>query len=1153
MRPFHVYSPDINPAIEAEFAHAVYRFGHSMLDDDVARVNTAADGTRTDNSLPLLKAFLNPPEFFHNGGSSYTPEQAAGAIVMGSADQVGNELDEFVTETLRNNLLGLPLDLPAINMTRAREAGVPRLNDVRRQIHDETNDGAMQPYTDWSDFGQHLKHPESLINFVAAYGTHPTITSATTLADKRAAARAIVDPLPTDLIPPDAGDFMFGTDGTSADCPTDCNWSNVAGKTTTGLDDVDLWVGGLAEVTNVFGGLLGSTFNYVFQTQLEKLQDGDRLYYLNRTPGMNLRTQLEGNSFSELIERNTDGTNTMKADAFATADCKFQLGAITFPALATNPANSATPILGAGSVNNDPNTECDENLLLLRKPDGTFQYRAINRVDPSGINGQSVYNGSGTTDRVFGGNDNDTFLGNAGADILEGNGGDDFTIGGDGNDIETDLSGADVLKGGPGNDALDGGIGDDIFMGGDGQDFINGGANDNESFAGPGNDFIIAGQGADAVFGDGGDDWIEGGSGQDLLQGDHGAPFFDDPAETAPGNDVFVGQVGENDYDTEGGDDLMAQNAAVDRNAGSGGFDWAYHQYDTVGANDDMEINNNLVGVPIQIVVNRDRWQETEADSGSAFNDVILGTEDAPNTVGGAGFTGCNVLDQAGVDRIAHLSDIMAPLTESAAPVIAASAAGSCPISGPVFGAGNILLGGAGSDTITGRGADDIIDGDRALSTRISVRTNPADPATEIGTTDLMENKAIGTGNFGANTAGMNLQQAVFAGLTDPGNLVIVRELVSNPTVGDVDTAVFRGARAGYTLVGNPNGSVTISDAAAANLDGTDTLWNVERAQFTDQTVSLGATATPTPASLTFTARAIGSPSPIQTVTFRNTGIQQLIVSNVALTGADAGSYSITSNSCNVPRATNQTCAVGVRFTPVAPIGAKTAALEVKFNAPTSTVVNLTGTATGAAPTAPGVPGTPVATLVGSNVSLTWPAPASDGNSPITRYNIRVITGINTVQSTRTSTGSGTTFLVTGLTAATAYHFTVSATNAIGTSLFSASSNTVTTPATAPAAATPLLAVSGAAGGAVTFSGLWLLPAANSGGSPRTQTQVFLQQYTTVAGTTPVGAPILAPGIGLNTTNATFTVPAGFYRYYVVVTNAQGSTQSANSGVATAR
>ena len=88
-----------------------------MLDDDVARTNI--DGS--DNSVPLLTAFLNPPEFFNNGqGGFYTPQQAAGAIVMGSSDQVGNELDEFVVETLRNNLLGLPLDLPVLNMARAR-------------------------------------------------------------------------------------------------------------------------------------------------------------------------------------------------------------------------------------------------------------------------------------------------------------------------------------------------------------------------------------------------------------------------------------------------------------------------------------------------------------------------------------------------------------------------------------------------------------------------------------------------------------------------------------------------------------------------------------------------------------------------------------------------------------------------------------------------------------------------------------------------------------------------------------------------------------------------------------------------------------------------------------------------------------------------
>ena len=392
------------------------------------------------------------------------------------------------------------------------------------------------------------------------------------------------------------------------------------GVTTTGLDDVDLWVGGLAEVTNLFGGLLGTTFNYVFQTQLENLQDGDRLYYLARTPGMNLRTQLEGNSFSEMIQRNTDGTNTLKADVFATADCKFQLANLTGTAGRRSPVRAPrSPTTRRRRVQREPAAAAQAGRHDPVPASATPSTRRASTASPSTTAPPAV-------DRVYGGNDNDTFWGGDGNDVIEGNGGDDVALGGDGNDIITDLAGADVLKGGPGNDAIDGGIGDDISMGGDGQDFINGGANDNETFAGPGNDFVIAGQGADAVFGDGGDDWIQGGTGQDLLQGDHGAPFFDDPAETAPGNDVFVGQVGENDYDAEGGDDLMSQNAAVDRNAGAGGFDWAIHQYDTVGADDDMAINNNLVGVPIQVVVNRDRWQETEADSGSAFNDVIRGT-----------------------------------------------------------------------------------------------------------------------------------------------------------------------------------------------------------------------------------------------------------------------------------------------------------------------------------------------------------------------------------------------------------------------------------------------------------------------------------------------------------------------------------------------
>jgi Ca2+-binding RTX toxin-like protein len=1027
IQPFHVYHSDINPAIHAEFAHAVYRFGHSMLDDTVARTNQNG----TDNSVPLLTAFLNPPEYF-NGGSAgdLTPEQAAGSIVMGSADQVGNELDEFVNETLRNNLLGLPLDLPTLNMTRARDAGVPPLNNVRRQIFAATNDGQLAPYTSWSDFGQHLKHPESLVNFVAAYGTHPTITSQTTLAGKRAAAKAIVDPSsapatdPT-LIPADAAEFMFGTGA----------YANTAdGVTVTGVDAVDLWVGGLAEITNLFGGLLGTTFNYVFENQMTDLQNGDRLYYLARTPGMNLRSQLEGNSFAELIQRNTDGTNTLKADVFATADCKFQLSN-----LAGTPAGFAA--FGSTVADDTTTTDCDESKLLLRKPDGTIQYRQVNGVDPVGINGQSVYNGTSGVDRIYGGNDNDTFWGGASNDVIEGNGGDDVMLGGDGNDIITDLAGADVLKGGPGNDALDGGIGDDIFMGGDGQDFINGGANDNEAFAGPGNDFVIAGQGADAVFGDGGDDWIEGGSGQDLLIGDHGAPFFDDPAQTAPGNDIMIGQVGENDYDAEGGDDIMAANAAIDRFAGAAGFDWAIHQYDTVGADDDMMINNNLIGLPLPVVVNRDRWQETEANSGSAFNDVIRGDDTVPSAVGGAGFTGCDVLDQAGIDRISGLDPLIPPLTGDLAAVVAIAAPGACPLSGPIWGEGNILLGGAGNDTIVGRGGDDIIDGDRSLAVRISVRTNPADPATEIGSTDLMEH-TYQAGNT------HTLQQDVFAGVIDPGNLVAVRDILS-PAAGtdtaSVDTAVFSGPLSNYTIVPTPATDTTLASVkvtqTGANVagqkisDGIDTLRNIEMLQFSDQTVSVASAVTPpVPAAPAIGAATATSGS--ATVNFTApapNGGPAITSFEIVATPATGPAITVTGIPATATSGTVTGLTNGTTFT------LQVRAVNANGPGPLSAASNPVTPAAAV----PGAPTIGTATAGNASATLTWTAPASDGGSAITGYTVRAFTGA-VLAVTQTVTGNVGTVVVTGLTNGTTYTFDVAAVNAVGTGAASAASAPVT-------------------------------------------------------------------------------------------------------------
>ena len=1120
--PFHTYHSDVNPTIPAEFAHAVYRFGHSMLTESIDRTAPRVAGSSSPPQhydIKLLDGFLNPPEFNRDQNhNTISSEAAAGGIMMGMSDQIGQEIDEFVTDTLRSNLLGLPLDLATINMTRARSEGIPSLNEVRRKIHAATNDGQLAPYTSWADFGNNLKHPESLVNFVAAYGTHPDVVGAESYVGKRAAAQTIVNPGFGQNPTADAMDFINASG----------DWANRE----TGINNVDLWMGGLAESTDINGGLLGRTSNYVFENAMTDLQNGDRFYYLARTPGMNLRAQLESNSFAELVMRNTDNTNTLKQDAFATADCKFQL---------ENLANTSAGFTQFGSsVTDDPTTDCNETALLTRSPNGQITYKLINSVDPAGINGQAVYNGDTSANRVKGGIDNDTILGNDGDDWLDGNSGDDVVIGGEGADRITDTGGADVLKGGPGNDAMDAGNGIDIMMGGDGKDFLNGGANDNEEFGGPDDDFIIGGLGTDTVFGDGGDDWIQGGSGQDLLIGDHGAPFFDDPAETSPGHDIFVGQVGENDYDAEGGDDIMSQNSFVDRNAGAGGFDWAIHQYNTVAADDDMAINNNLGPLPIQVVVNRDRWQEVEADSGSNRDDVIRGTDDVPAVLGGAGFTGCNVLDQAGVNRISGLSAIVPqPLTGDLAPVVAASAAGSCPLSGPIWGDGNILLGGGGSDTITGRGANDIIDGDRSLQVRISVRTNADGSGPQIGSATLME------GTYQAGNP-KTLQQAVFDGTVDPGQLVSVREIVPAPA-GDtgVDTAVFLAPRASYTIVPNANGSVTVTQTGAVNTptqkvsDGVDTLRGIERLQFTDQVVQIATPGAPTNVTATTTpsTTTTGSGTVTWTAPVLAAGVSPITTYDVLVSTGGVVTQTITGIARTATSRT-VTLLLGQSYT-----------FQVRAN-------NLFGAGTLSAPSnaiiPQGIPSTPTAVVaVGGNASasLSW-TPGSDGGSPVTGWIVTTRTGA-TVVRTAAVTGSTPSAVITGLTNGTAYNFRVQAVNANGTSALSVASNTVTpaAPATVPGPPVIGTALSGTAGGAINATAVWSAPASN-GGSPLTNYRV--NAYRVAAdGTTSLTSQTL---FNAARTSRAIGLAAGSYQFEVIAVNANGnSAPSARSNTVVAR
>lgn len=139
------------------------------------------------------------------------------------------------------------------------------------------------------------------------------------------------------------------------------------------------------------------------------------------------------------------------------------------------------------------------------------------------------------------------------------------------------------------------------------------------------------------------------------------------------------------------------------------------------------------------------------------------------------------------------------------------------------------------------------------------------------------------------------------------------------------------------------------------------------------------------------------------------------------------------------------------------------------------------------------------------------------GGSPVTSYTVTSIPdGI-------TATGTHSPIVVNGLTNGTAYMFTVTATNAVGTSPASLPSNTVT-PATVPGAPVIGTAVGGNAQATVNFS-----PPATNGGSP-----VLSYTATSTPGSftkTGPASPLIVTGLGNG-------VP---YTFRVTATNAIGT------------
>ena len=98
------------------------------------------------------------------------------------------------------------------------------------------------------------------------------------------------------------------------------------------IDEVDLWIAGLAE-QKVNGGLLGETFSSILIDQFSRSRDGDRFFYLNELAHLNiLDPTLETLTLSEIIRRNSTIDN-IQDNAFLVSsvpEADNKLGLLTF-------------------------------------------------------------------------------------------------------------------------------------------------------------------------------------------------------------------------------------------------------------------------------------------------------------------------------------------------------------------------------------------------------------------------------------------------------------------------------------------------------------------------------------------------------------------------------------------------------------------------------------------------------------------------------------------------------------------------------------------------------------------------------------------------------------------------------------------------------
>lgn len=183
------------------------------------------------------------------------------------------------------------------------------------------------------------------------------------------------------------------------------------------VSQIDLWLGGISELSADHGGLLGPTFSFFIKDQFARAAVGDRFFFLNDLQELTILDEdITDIDLSTVIRRNASQGYLVQDNAF--------------------------------QVPYDNTLFGDDLQNLLR-----------------GTHLNDLIDGKGGNDFIDGKQGADILMGHLGNDYLLGGAGSDTLIGGDGQDVLIDDAGNDVLVSGNGNDMVRAGAGHDILNG----------------------------------------------------------------------------------------------------------------------------------------------------------------------------------------------------------------------------------------------------------------------------------------------------------------------------------------------------------------------------------------------------------------------------------------------------------------------------------------------------------------------------------------------------------------------------------------------------------------------------------------------------------------------------------------------------------------